>query len=64
MCVNKNALPDFNFFENKTKMNKYFFVIALFAFSPIQKTRAQYYHKDIISIRQANDDHKLLRNHT
>jgi hypothetical protein len=42
-------------------MNKYFFAAILFTFLSLQKTVAQYYHKDIISVRQANDESLILR---
>ena len=62
MCVNKkhNNLM-LLFVKNKIKMNKYFFVAAVIIFSSLQKTTAQYYHKDIISIKQANAENKLFQ---
>lgn len=42
-------------------MNKYFFAAVLFTFPSLQKTVAQYYHKDIISIKQANDETSVLQ---
>ncbi len=42
-------------------MNKYFLGVASFIFLSIQVTKAQYYHKDIISVLQANQDHQRMQ---
>lgn len=42
-------------------MNRYFVVTVFAAFFCLQKTNAQYYHKDIISIQQANDENNLFK---
>ena len=61
MCVNKKHITLILLFRKQNKMNKYFFAVAFFIFLSLQKTTAQYYHKDIISIKQANDENILLR---
>lgn len=40
-------------------MNKFIAVSIFFVLSCLQKTNAQYYHKDIISVQQANAENKL-----
>ena len=43
------------------KMNKHFFAVIFFAIVLQSKSQAQYYHKDIISIKQANDEILMFR---
>ena len=42
-------------------MNKLFFAVIFLSALLQQKANAQYYHKDIISIKQANDEILLLQ---
>ncbi len=62
MCVNKKHVTLILLsFETKMKMNKHFFTVIFFAALVQQKAQAQFYHKDIISIKQANDEILLFR---
>jgi len=42
-------------------MIKYFFAGAMLASLPVQQASAQYYHKDIVSVKQANAENLSLR---
>ena len=47
--------------KKNQEMIKYFFTVIVLCAGFSYKADAQYYHKDIISIRQANDEKKLMQ---
>lgn len=61
MCVNKKHFALILLFQKPITMFKLFFAGIFFTALLQQKANAQFYHKDIISIKQANDEILLLQ---